>query len=111
MVSVLVCTQINTFGDCVTSIACNSLCAKDVRSIFAASGISIAEWARAEGFSTALVYQVIEGKRQCIRGQSHRIAVALGLKAGVICDMEQLKGRLAEYSAIAQRAPGEVASV
>jgi len=63
------------------------------------SGISIAEWARAEGFSTALVYQVIEGKRQCVRGQSHRIAVALGLKEGVICDLVQLKERLAEVSA------------
>lgn len=86
----------------MNSIACNALFAKNVRLIFAESGISIAEWARAEGFSTALVYQVIEGKRQCIRGQSHRIAVALGLKEGVICDLLQLKGRLAEVSANAQ---------
>ncbi len=80
-------------------IASNTLFAKNVRSIFADSGISIAEWARAEGFSTALVYQVLEGKRQCVRGQSHRIAVALGLKEGAICDLTQLKGRLADFSA------------
>jgi len=83
----------------VTSISFNPPFAKNVRSIFVESGISIAEWARAEGFSTALVYQVIEGKRQCVRGQSHRIAVALGLKEGVICDLVQLKERLAEVSA------------
>ena len=82
----------------MNSIASNALFANKVRSIFAESGISIAEWARAEGFSTALVYQVIEGKRQCVRGQSHRIAVALGLKPGVICDLAELRGRLAAVS-------------
>lgn len=66
------------------------------RSIFVESGISIAEWARAEGFSTALVYQVIDGKRPCVRGQSHRIAVALGLKSGIACDLSQLRAKLAE---------------
>lgn len=80
-------------------IASKSSFAKDVRSIFTESGISIAEWVRAEGFSTAFVYQVIEGGRQCVRGQSHRIAVALGLKQGVICNLEQFKRRLAEFSA------------
>lgn len=82
-------------GGFVNSIMCNASFVKAIRLIFDESGISIAEWARAEGFSTALVYQVIEGKRRCMRGQSHRIAVLLGLKAGVISDIGQLKVRLA----------------
>lgn len=28
-----------------------------------------------------LVYAVIKGERKCLRGESHRIAVALGLKS------------------------------
>lgn len=80
------------------NIACNTSFVKSVRLIFDESGISIAEWARTEGFSAALVYQVIEGKRKCVRGQSHRIAVSLGLKDGVISDMGQLKARLAAFA-------------
>lgn len=80
------------------SITYKAIFTKDARSIFAESGISIAEWARAEGFSIALVYQVIEGRRKCIRGQSHRIAVTLGIKKGVISNVEQLKRRLFEFS-------------
>lgn len=93
----------------MSNIAFNTYFVKNVRSIFAESGISIAEWARTEGFSTALVYQVIEGKRQCVRGQSHRIAVALGLKEGVICDLSQLKSRLAELAANARTQAKEAA--
>jgi gp16 family phage-associated protein len=52
------------------------------KALFEDAGISVAEWARTRGFSTGLVYQVLEGNRKCMRGQSHRIAVALGLKRG-----------------------------
>lgn len=48
-------------------------------------GISISEWAVTNGFSVAIVFEVLSGKRKCIRGQSHKIAVALGLKEGEIC--------------------------
>lgn len=64
--------------------------------LFEASGISVAEWARDKGFSTGLVYQVLEGNRKCLRGQSHRIALALGLKQGVAMDMSELSRRLEE---------------
>ena len=64
------------------------------RCIFADSGISVAEWARVRGFSTALVYQVLEGRRKCMRGQSHRIALALGLKQGADIGVEELSRRL-----------------
>jgi gp16 family phage-associated protein len=64
------------------------------RTLFADAGISVAEWARVQGFSTGLVYQVLEGRRKCLRGQSHRIAVALGLKQGEMMDLEELSRRL-----------------
>lgn len=59
------------------------------------SGVSIAEWARENKFSCGLVYQILEGKRRCLRGQSHRIAVALGLKKGKQCDVKSLTSLLA----------------
>lgn len=82
----------------MSSITCNHHSVKAIRSIFEECGISIAEWARAEGFSIALVYQVIEGKRRCMRGQSHKIAVSLGLKKGFVGDIHQLRSHLATLS-------------
>lgn len=49
-------------------------------------GITISEWAVANGFSVQLVWLVLRGKRKCVRGTSHKIAVALGLKEGEICN-------------------------
>lgn len=72
----------------------NSEFAKRARDAFDESGIPVAEWARARGFSASLVYQVLEGKRKCLRGQSHRIAVALGLKDGLTLTLDQLTKRL-----------------
>ncbi|MBS4018921.1 MAG: DNA-binding protein [Dechloromonas sp.] len=68
---------------------------EECRSLIEGSGISIAEWARENRFSCGLVYQVLEGKRRCLRGQSHRIAVALGLKAGHLTDVQTLSQILA----------------
>lgn len=48
---------------------------------FRAEGVTIAHWSAQRGFNASLVYSVIKGRRKCLRGQSHRIAVALGLKA------------------------------
>lgn len=56
---------------------------EQVKEAFAHRGLTISGWAKQQGFSQALVYQVLSGKRQPVRGESHRIAVALGLKAGV----------------------------
>jgi gp16 family phage-associated protein len=52
---------------------------------FRARGVSIKSWAQANGFSDRSVYAVLSGQRKCIRGQSHKIAVALGLKAKLMC--------------------------
>jgi gp16 family phage-associated protein len=54
----------------------------DVRHDFEKAGLSIARWAVAHGFNPALVYAVLNGKRRAIRGETHTIAVALGLKRG-----------------------------
>lgn len=48
---------------------------------FVDQGVAVSDWAASHGFSTALVYAVLHGRRKGLRGQSHRIAVALGLKA------------------------------
>ncbi|MFZ6755218.1 DNA-binding protein [Undibacterium sp. Dicai25W] len=47
---------------------------------FAARGESIAEWARQNDFNLQLVYKILNGKSKALRGESHRIAVKLGIK-------------------------------
>ena len=54
--------------------------ARAMRDRFEASGTNISEWARDRGFSVSLVQSVLSGNRACRRGESHRIALALGLK-------------------------------
>ncbi|MEX8195315.1 DNA-binding protein [Comamonas guangdongensis] len=53
----------------------------DIKENFALHGISIRDWAQAYGFSESLVYAVLSGRNKASRGQSFKIAVALGLKA------------------------------
>lgn len=64
------------------------------KKLFEMSGTSVSEWARVRGFSAVLVYQVLDGRRKCMRGQSHQIAVALGLKQGLIMGMDELSNKL-----------------
>lgn len=78
---------------------------QEIRTVFEESGVSVAEWARANGFSTGLVYQVLEGRRQCVRGQSHRIAIALGLRNGKALDVSELSQRLAQIPLQAAKDP------
>lgn len=56
----------------------------EVRKDFESRGVSISAWARLHGYSAQLVYGVLAGRKRCLRGQSHEIAVRLGLKAGQI---------------------------
>lgn len=65
-----------------------------IKRLFAERGLSISEWARRHSFSPTLVYQVLDGERKCVRGQSHKIAVALGLKQGVSTEFEDLETEL-----------------
>lgn len=43
-------------------------------------GQSAREWALQHGFEPTLVYSVLSGSRKCLRGKSHEVAKALGLK-------------------------------
>lgn len=59
--------------------------ADEARAELKRQGVSISQWAIANGFSTNLVFEVLGGRKKCIRGQAHNIAVKLGIKDGVIC--------------------------
>lgn len=50
-----------------------------ILALFRAHGQTISDWALEQGFSAKLVYAVLSG-RKCLRGESHRIALALHLK-------------------------------
>ncbi|MGP1628339.1 MAG: DNA-binding protein [Giesbergeria sp.] len=47
-------------------------------------GVSVTQWAVSNGFSPNLVFEVLANRRRPTRGQTHQIAVALGIKAGEI---------------------------
>jgi gp16 family phage-associated protein len=57
-----------------------TLTADEAQKWFRNNGLNISSWALEQGFTPALVYAVLQGRRKCLRGQSHQIAVALGLK-------------------------------
>lgn len=59
---------------------------KEAREAFHRAGKSVKTWAQENGVSVALTYEVLAGKRKCLRGQSHKIAVKLGIKDGEIAE-------------------------
>ncbi len=62
---------------------------EEIRSELARNGLSLADWARSHGFSEALTYRVMRGHPARL-GQSHRIAVALGLKEGGTAEAHEI---------------------
>lgn len=64
---------------------------EQVKADFAAAGITISEWARANGFQRMVVVGLLRNAHQGLRGESHRCAVALGLKEGTVVDVAQFK--------------------
>lgn len=52
----------------------------EVRQEFTAYGVSISDWCRQRGFSRMSVVDLLRGHGMGLRGDSHRAAVALGLK-------------------------------
>ncbi|WP_141054599.1 DNA-binding protein [Tepidiphilus succinatimandens] len=56
----------------------------DVRREFDRRGKSVRDWAREHGFSDRIVYEVLRGRLKGRRGQTHKVAVLLGLKDGVV---------------------------
>jgi gp16 family phage-associated protein len=65
----------------------------DVRREFAEAGVSISAWARANGFTRSLVSALLRphSRLRGHLGEAHRCAVALGLKAGHVADVERFK--------------------
>jgi gp16 family phage-associated protein len=59
--------------------------ADQARAELKAKGVSITQWAIANRFSPNLVFEVLGGRKKCVRGQAHEIAIKLGLKSGEIC--------------------------
>ena len=56
----------------------------EVKAWFREQGLSVAEWCRQNGYSQTLTRNILDAGKPCHRGQSHQIAVKLGLKHGVI---------------------------
>ncbi|MFA1030696.1 MULTISPECIES: DNA-binding protein [Pseudomonas syringae group] len=48
-----------------------------------AQGISVTEFARDHGLDLGTTYQVLAGRKKGLRGKAHKVAIALGIKAGV----------------------------
>jgi gp16 family phage-associated protein len=61
---------------------------QEIKAILAENGLSVREFARAHGFSEGLVYSVLAKKIKGTRGESHKIAVALGLKTAPSADQQ-----------------------
>ncbi|MBN3833666.1 DNA-binding protein [Burkholderia sp. Ac-20344] len=59
--------------------------AAEARAELQSKGISITQWAIANKFSPNLVFEVLGGRKKCVRGQAHEIAIKLGIKDGEIC--------------------------
>ena len=57
--------------------------AAEAKSWLQYQGISVSQWCRENNFNTSLVFEILAGRKRCLRGMSHNIAVALGMKAGV----------------------------
>lgn len=60
--------------------------AEQAKEWFSFNGMSVAEFARTNGFSEALVGQILNGHKTTTRGQVHNIAIALGMKHGVVTE-------------------------
>lgn len=48
---------------------------------FISHGICKAHWAQAQGFNRMILVDLLRGRLKGLRGEAHRVAVALGLKA------------------------------
>lgn len=53
-----------------------------VKKRFYDAGVAIVDWAKENDFDVNLVYGVLSGRSRALRGESHEIAIALGLKKG-----------------------------
>ena len=59
---------------------------KQVRAEMNAMGLTISQWSRENDMPHYLVREILAGRKKCLRGVSHNIAVLLGMKHGVLTD-------------------------
>ncbi|WP_421684493.1 DNA-binding protein [Stutzerimonas urumqiensis] len=57
------------------------------------AGKTVKQFAEENGLNPSTVYAVINGQKKCLRGESHRAAVLLGIKQGVILAEPEKYGR------------------
>ena len=74
---------------------------EQARAWFDHKGLSIAAWARDHGVGRSLVYEVLAGRKKCKRGDSHKVAVLLGLKHGEIVNQPSTRSAACPPSATA----------
>lgn len=63
----------------------------EARAAFTAHGITIKQWAIDHGVHKNSVNEVVRGRKKCVRGDAHAIAVLLRLKDGDITEFLNLK--------------------
>ena len=73
---------------------------EQVRQEFASHGWSYSAWAKQHGYSADLVRDIVNDdernpRRKCLRGESHNIAVELGLKSGMVSRASATRMQLA----------------
>lgn len=73
---------------------------QQIKDEFAAAGVSYTAWARQRGYTPNRVIEIINDdernpRLKCLRGESHNIAVELGLKKGRVFKGEAGSLRLA----------------
>ena len=59
----------------------------EARAHLDSQGISVADFARTHALPYGTLYQVLTGKKKGRRGDAHRAAVLLGIKAGQIAEV------------------------
>lgn len=57
---------------------------EEARSMFTRTGTTIRQWAKDNEVHENTVYEVLAGRKKCLRGDAHKVAVLLGVKDGVI---------------------------
>ncbi len=71
---------------------------QQVRDWMESRGLTVIDWANEYGFNPSNVYRVLNGISKCKRGESHKIALALGLKVektGVVHSMQESQHQVA----------------
>lgn len=68
---------------------------KQAKEWLAKQGKTVQEFAREHSLDPYTCYQVLSGVKKGVRGESHRAAVLLGIKEGVVTDLPDEYGRRA----------------